>query len=87
MEMKRPTFALFALTLAFASCQTAHRAAVGTFRVIDAPHQYIRRALSVDDNDDRQTTTTVTERPSCRLGPSRRSLSSNSSSRCRLRRR
>jgi hypothetical protein len=60
MEMKRPILGLLAATVALTSCQTAHRAAVSTFRVIDAPHQYIRRALAVDENDNPQTTTTTT---------------------------
>jgi hypothetical protein len=61
MDMKRPLLALLLLaTVALSACQTTHRAAVSTFRVIDAPHQYIRRALSVDENDNPQTTTTTT---------------------------
>jgi hypothetical protein len=60
IEMKCPILGLLAATVVLTSCQTAHRAAVSTFRVIDAPHQYIRRALAVDENDNPQTTTTTT---------------------------
>ncbi|MBA3961424.1 MAG: hypothetical protein H0X40_05930 [Chthoniobacterales bacterium] len=59
--MKRPILALLFATFASTSCQTAHRAAVSTFRVIDAPHEYLRRKLEVENGDtDRRTTTTTT---------------------------
>ena len=45
--------------LALGACATAHDAAVSTFRVIDAPHQYVRRQLGIDQEP--QTTTTTTE--------------------------
>lgn len=60
MEMKRPTCALLLAVLALPACQTTHRAAVSTFRVIDAPHEYLRRQLGMDNNDEGQTTTTTT---------------------------
>ena len=59
MQMKRLTLPFF-LVAALCSCQTAHDAAVSTFRVIDAPHQYIRRQLGVDEADNTVTTTTTT---------------------------
>ncbi|MBA3832682.1 MAG: hypothetical protein H0X34_12480 [Chthoniobacterales bacterium] len=59
--MKRPALALLLAILALPSCETTHRAAVSTFRVIDAPHAYLRRQLGMDTHDaDRTTTTTTT---------------------------
>ncbi|MGI8432667.1 MAG: hypothetical protein ACR2MW_10320, partial [Chthoniobacterales bacterium] len=63
--MKRPLLGLLCATVALTSCQTAHRAAVGTFRVIDAPHEYLRRQLNLDEQGneapaDGTTTTTTT---------------------------
>ncbi len=59
--MKRPKLApllgLFALT----SCGTMHDAAVSTFRVVDAPHEYVRRKLGVDEEPPQTTTTTTTQ--------------------------
>ncbi len=61
MFMKRPILILLWASVALTSCQTAHRAAVSTFRVIDAPHEYLRRKLEVDNGDtDRRTTRTTT---------------------------
>jgi outer membrane biosynthesis protein TonB len=57
--MKPPIFAPLVAALAFASCETAHKAAVSTFRVVDAPAQYVRRKLGVDE-ENQQTTTTET---------------------------
>jgi hypothetical protein len=57
--MKRCIFASVA-ALALASCTTMHEAAVSTFRVVDAPHQYIRRQLGVDEEPQTTTTTTTT---------------------------
>ncbi len=56
--MKRPTLALLLAVFALSSCQTAHDAAISTFRVIDTPHAYMRRKLGMDQ--DPQTTTTTT---------------------------
>lgn len=56
MHMKRSLLALLLAPVALTSCQTAHDAAVSTFRVLDTPNQYIRHKLDVDEND--QTTTT-----------------------------
>ncbi len=61
MEMKRLTLGLFPVVFALSACETTHRAAVSTFRVIDAPHEYLRRQLGVDQNDQTTTTTTTTE--------------------------
>ena len=59
--MKRPILFVVFAAVGLTSCQTAHRAAVSTFRVIDAPHEYIRRKLDVDNDDaNRRTRTTTT---------------------------
>ncbi len=47
--------------LALNSCGTMHDAAVSTFRVVDAPHQYVRRQLGVNEEPQQTTTTTTTE--------------------------
>jgi hypothetical protein len=60
MHMKRLLPLLLLATGALPSCQTAHDAAVASFRVIDAPHQYIRRKLDIDENGDTTTTTSTT---------------------------
>lgn len=57
--MKRPNLALLLALLALTSCGTMHNAAVSTFRVVDAPHQYVRRALGVDEEQPQNTTTTT----------------------------
>jgi hypothetical protein len=44
-------------SLALAGCQTAHDAAVTSFRVLDAPAAYIRR--HIDSSEEPQTTTSV----------------------------
>ncbi len=67
MHMKRPYLGLLGAAVALTSCQTAHNAAVSTFRVIDAPHQYIRHELHMDEEgnqvpaDSTTTTTTATQ--------------------------
>jgi hypothetical protein len=43
--------------LVFAGCDTMHNVAVSSFRVFDAPANYVRRHL---DNEPAQTTTTTT---------------------------
>ncbi len=58
--MRLHQLALLAIVLAFASCETVHEAAVSTFRVVDAPHQYVRRQLGLDEQNQPQTTTTTT---------------------------
>lgn len=60
MHMKQPLLFLFVTATALASCQTAHDAAVAGFRVIDAPHQYIRRELGIDNEGNTTTTTSTT---------------------------
>ena len=57
--MKRCILASIA-ALALASCTTMHDAAVSTFRVVDAPHQYVRRQLGIDEEPQTTTTTTTT---------------------------
>lgn len=59
--MKQSTIlASLLAVVALTSCGTMHDAAVSTFRVVDAPHQYVRRQLGVDE-PQQQTTTTTTE--------------------------
>lgn len=58
--MKRPALFFFLTLLALPACQTTRRAAVSTFRVIDAPHEYVRRQLGLDQQDSQTTTTTTT---------------------------
>jgi hypothetical protein len=57
--MKRPILAPLLAVFAFTSCETAHKAAVSTFRVVDTPASYVRRKLGVDE-EKQQTTTTQT---------------------------
>jgi hypothetical protein len=57
--MKRPILVPLLAVFAFTSCETAHKAAVSTFRVVDAPASYVRRKLGVDE-EKQQTTTTET---------------------------
>lgn len=58
--MKRLCLAFFLALLAVPACQTTRRAAVGTFRVIDAPHEYLRRQLGLDQGNEQVSTTTTT---------------------------
>jgi hypothetical protein len=58
--MKRPVLTLLVSLGALTSCETMHNAAVSTFRVVDAPNQYIRRNLGMNEQDQPQTTTTTT---------------------------
>ncbi len=53
--MKRPIFAPLLAALAFASCETAHKAAVSTYRVVAAPVSYVGHKLGVDE-ENQQTT-------------------------------
>ena len=53
--MKRTIPAFLLALLALPSCQTAHNAAVSTFRVIDAPNAYVRRKLGVDQEQPSPT--------------------------------
>src|SRR5450432_2571265 len=55
--MKRPLLPLLLTVFTFTSCETTHRAAVSTFRVVDAPAAYVRRKLAVDEEPPRTTTT------------------------------
>ena len=50
--MKRPIFAPLLAALAFASCETAHKAAVSTYRVVAAPVTYVGHKLGVDEEID-----------------------------------
>ncbi|MGI8891083.1 MAG: hypothetical protein ACR2G0_09925 [Chthoniobacterales bacterium] len=59
--MKRLILPLLTVVLAFPACTTMHDAAVTTFRVVDAPHQMVRRALGVDEDPQQTTTTTTTQ--------------------------
>ena len=58
--MKRPILALLLAVFALTSCETAHNAAVTTFRVVDTPHAYMRRKLGLDEEQPQTTTTTTT---------------------------
>jgi hypothetical protein len=58
--MKRPILALLLAVFALTSCETAHNAAVTTFRVVDAPHAYVRRKLGLEEEQPQTTTTTTT---------------------------
>lgn len=69
MEMKRPTFVLLLAIFALAGCETTHRAAVSTFRVIDAPHAYVRRQLGMDNGGEQATTTTSTSTTQGNVAP------------------
>jgi hypothetical protein len=57
--MNRPNIFFLLAALALSACETAHDAAVSTFRVIDAPHQYVRRQLGIDQEPQTNTTTTT----------------------------
>ena len=59
--MKRPNLLFLLAALALGGCETAHDAAVSTFRVVDAPHQYVRRQLGLNEEGQTTTTTTTTE--------------------------
>ena len=59
--MKRIILALLFAPFVLPSCETAHNAAVTTFRVVDAPASYVRRKLDVDQQPQTTTTTTTTE--------------------------
>jgi hypothetical protein len=58
--MKPPILASLLAVCALTSCETAHHAAVSTFRVVDAPAAYVRRKLAVDEEPQRTSTTTTT---------------------------
>ena len=57
-KMKRPILASLITALALTSCETAHNAAVSTFRVIDTPANYVRHKLAVDEQPQPATSTT-----------------------------
>jgi hypothetical protein len=59
-KMKRPILAWLFAVFALASCETAHNAAVSTFRVIDAPHVYMRHKLGLDEEQPQTPATTTT---------------------------
>jgi hypothetical protein len=61
--MKRIILALLFAPFVLPSCETAHNAAVSTFRVVDAPAAYVRRRLDVDQATETTTTTTTTATP------------------------
>jgi hypothetical protein len=58
LHMKR--LALLFTILALTSCQTTHDAAVTTFRVLDAPHQYVREKLQLDQQNNNGVNTAAT---------------------------
>ena len=53
-------FFLPLLTLLAPSCETVHDAAVASFKVVDAPHAYVRRKLGIEEEQTTTTTTTTT---------------------------
>ena len=55
--MKPATRILLLSAIVFAGCHTAHKVAVSSFRVVDAPANYVRRHL---DSESNTTTTTTT---------------------------
>ncbi len=57
--MKRIILSLLLAPFVLPSCETAHQAAVSTFRVVDAPAAYVRRQLEVDQGPQTTTTTTT----------------------------
>lgn len=57
--MKRPILAPLLAIFAFTSCETAHKAAVSTYRVVASPVTYVGHKLGVDE-EQQQTTTTET---------------------------
>ena len=59
-SMKR-TILVLLLSPLLPSCETAHHAAVSSFRVVDAPAAYVRRRLEVDEEPQTTSTTTTTE--------------------------
>ena len=59
--MKRPPFGMLLIAAGLTSCETLHNAAVSTFRVVDAPHAYVRRQLGIDEEGQPTTTTSTTE--------------------------
>ena len=61
--MKRIVLVFLFAPFVLPSCETAHNAAVTTFRVVDAPAAYVRRKLDVDQPVETTTTTTTTETP------------------------
>jgi hypothetical protein len=72
--MKRPIFAPLLAALAFASCETAHKAAVSTYRVVAAPVTYVGHKLGVDEENQQTTTTETSVQSSTRWRVRRRSL-------------
>ncbi len=58
--MKLPFFGMLLVAAGLVSCETMHNAAVSTFRVVDAPHAYVRRQLGIDENGQPVETTTTT---------------------------
>jgi hypothetical protein len=59
-NVKSPARLLFLGALILGGCQTAHDVAVSSFRVIDAPRQFVRRQMGPDENPTTTTTTTTT---------------------------
>ncbi len=60
---KQLSYAVRFITLSgifFSGCRTAHNVAVSSFRVIDAPANYVRRHIDADEGTTTATTTTTT---------------------------
>jgi len=59
--MKRIILALLFVPFVLPSCETAHKAAVATFRAVDAPAAYVRRKIDAEEQSQATTTTTTTQ--------------------------
>jgi len=59
--MKPTILVLLLASMALPACQTAHNAAVSTFRVIDTPNAYVRRKLGLDQEQANPTPTPTTQ--------------------------
>jgi hypothetical protein len=57
--MKAATWILLLGAIVFAGCHAAHKVAVTSFRVVDAPANYVRRHIDSDSNTTTTTTTTA----------------------------
>lgn len=68
-RMKRPILAWLLALFALTSCETAHNAAVATFRVIDTPANYVRKKLAVDEQPQPTTTAQTNASPDAAAPP------------------
>ncbi len=61
--MKRPIPASILALFLFTSCETAHKAAVSTYRVVAAPVTYVGHKLGVDEEQQQTTMTETSVQP------------------------